>query len=295
MKKSTMIMLYTGLGCLLVGTIVMLITGTMGGMKKAAELTGSSLVNYCGEGFSWDWNWDDGSYSFVNTSDSTTNVGKASEINKISVNIDAGEVEIEDTDAEDFSVAIESGFNIAYAVEDSTLVIKGDHDSNHHAGKVVIYIPSSASIEEAAFSIGGGTLDAGTLKAGKLNVQVGAGEADLSDITVGQCNLETGAGQINFSDAVIDGNLVAYVGMGEIEMNGTVTGDVDLKCGMGNIYLELSDREEDDFNYNVNCAAGNIEIGDSSYSGMGFKKNIQNNAEHSAVIDCGMGNITLDF
>ena len=40
----------------------------------------------------------------------------------------------------------------------------------------------------------------------------------------------------------------------------------------------------------------NVDIGDSSYSGVGHNKNITNpNAKGNMNLDCGVGNITVDF
>ena len=46
----------------------------------------------------------------------------------------------------------------------------------------------------------------------------------------------------------------------------------------------------------MNISAGEIDIGDSSYSGIGHEKKISNpGASGKMDLDCGVGNITVDF
>ena len=63
---------------------------------------------------------------------------------------------------------------------------------------------------------------------------------------------------------------------------------------MGNMELTLSGKETD-HNYEIECAAGNVDIGSFSVSAMAAEKVINNNAVSNFDIECSMGNITIDF
>ena len=76
------------------------------------------------------------------------------------------------------------------------------------------------------------------------------------------------------------------------------TDDLDVSVGAGeftNVDLDILGKEAD-YNYEISCAAGNVDIGDSSYSGIGHDKNITNpNAKGDMELNCGVGNITVSF
>ena len=58
----------------------------------------------------------------------------------------------------------------------------------------------------------------------------------------------------------------------------------------------IMDRDLKDYDYEISCAAGAIDIGDSSFSGLGHEKKISNpGSSGKMTFDCGVGNITVDF
>ena len=95
------------------------------------------------------------------------------------------------------------------------------------------------------------------------------------NITAAKCDLQVGAGTIDIDQIDVQ-KLNADCGAGEIDM--VVTG------------------KEKDYNYDLSCGMGEINLEDSEYSGIGIEKNISNEgARKDMVLECGMGEIDVEF
>ena len=67
------------------------------------------------------------------------------------------------------------------------------------------------------------------------------------------------------------------------------------ECGLGELDLTLTGTQED-YNYDLECGVGNLDVGSDSYSGLGREKSISNKgADRKLNLECGMGNISVDF
>lgn len=123
--------------------------------------------------------------------------------------------------------------------------------------ELAIYIPRSQALRTVKLDVGVGSLETedGVLKCDKLELDCG----------VGECTVRADIGQ---------------------------KGDID--GGVGNITLTLIGKEQD-FNYDIDYGVGSVEVGKSSYSGLGGDRKIDNDADRDLEIDCGVGNIVIDF
>ena len=143
--------------------------------------------------------------------------------------------------------------------------------------KILVSYPQGYTFDETSIEIAAGTV---TLKegfnTGELDVSVAAGEfTNTGRLTAREVSIEVGAGNVELSE--LD------------------TKELEADCGVGNIELNISGRETD-YNYEISCAAGEVEIGGSSYSGIGHSKEITNpNAKGDMELNCGVGNITVTF
>ena len=53
---------------------------------------------------------------------------------------------------------------------------------------------------------------------------------------------------------------------------------------------------QDEYNYDLQCGIGNLDIGSDSYSGLGREKHISNaSADRKLELECGMGNVSVSF
>ena len=80
------------------------------------------------------------------------------------------------------------------------------------------------------------------------------------------------------------------VGMGTATVTGRVNRKIDASCGMGYLLLEL-DNEETDFNYEIECSAGVIDVGDQTYGALRKKAQVDTGAYGECSLECSMGSI----
>ena len=143
--------------------------------------------------------------------------------------------------------------------------------------QIKVIVPSGKDFDTVSLGVDMGTIDLECdLKVQELSVEVGAGEfSGYGNITAAYCDLQVGAGTIDI-DQIDVKKLNADCGAGEIDM--VVTG------------------KEKDYNYDLSCGMGEINLEDSEYSGIGIEKNISNEgARKDMVLECGMGEIDVEF
>lgn len=171
--------------------------------------------------------------------------------------------------------------------EKGDVVISEDADKitikDTHAGttrtkkQVMVSIPSGTAFDSVSLGVDAGTIELyGEIKADQFYAEVGAGEFDASaTITADKCDLQVGAGTIDIE--TIDAN------------------EISANCGTGEIDMELSGKEQD-YNYEISCGIGEVDINDSQFSGLGVEKTISNDgAKRKVTLECGMGEIDVSF
>ena len=143
--------------------------------------------------------------------------------------------------------------------------------------QIKVIVPSGKDFDTISLGVDMGTIDLECdLKVQELSMEVGAGEfSGYGNITAAYCDLQVGAGTIDIDQLDIQ-KLNADCSAGEIDM--VVTG------------------KEKDYNYDLSCGMGEINLEDSEYSGIGIEKNISNEgARKDMVLECGMGEIDVEF
>ena len=143
--------------------------------------------------------------------------------------------------------------------------------------QIKVIVPSGKDFDTVSLGVDMGTIDLECdLKVQELSVEVGAGEfSGYGNITAAYCDLQVGAGTIDIDQLDIQ-KLNADCSAGEIDM--VVTG------------------KEKDYNYDLSCGMGELNLEDSEYSGIGIEKNISNEgARKDMVLECGMGEIDVEF
>ena len=143
--------------------------------------------------------------------------------------------------------------------------------------QIKVIVPSGKDFDTISLGVDMGTIDLECdLKVQELSVEVGAGEfSGYGNITAAYCDLQVGAGTIDIDQLDIQ-KLNADCSAGEIDM--VVTG------------------KEKDYNYDLSCGMGEIDLENSEYSGLGIEKTISNEgAQKDMVLECGMGEIDVEF
>ena len=143
--------------------------------------------------------------------------------------------------------------------------------------QIKVSVPSVKEFDTVSLGVDMGNIDLECdLKVQELSVEVGAGEfSGYGNITAANCDLQVGAGTIDIDQIDVQ-KLNADCGAGEIDM--VVTG------------------KEKDYNYDLSCGMGEIDLENSEYSGLGIEKTISNEgAQKDMVLECGMGEIDVEF
>lgn len=123
--------------------------------------------------------------------------------------------------------------------------------------QIKVIVPSGKDFDTISLGVDMGTIDLECdLKVQELSVEVGAGTIDIDQLDIQKLNADCSAGEI---DMVVTG-------------------------------------KEKDYNYDLSCGMGEINLEDSEYSGIGIEKNISNEgARKDMVLECGMGEIDVEF
>lgn len=130
-------------------------------------------------------------------------------------------------------------------------------------------------------------------------------EPEMLDITVDRGNVIsfiTAAGSIRINNhngeaeirKIRTNAICAETGKGKINITSSLSGSAQFVCGSGNIKAVL-ENEAEEFNAEVMTGMGNARIGNEIFGGERRRGRIENNAERSIKVSCGMGNVEIDF
>lgn len=207
------------------------------------------------------------------------------EINKLDIDIKYGTLYIE-THSQDYIAVETTRTDSGFECESSGKTLKIEDkrggsmdvifDNEYEDSYIRLLVPEDMEFEEVDIEVGAGDANVETLKGKDISIIVGAGTFTGTDIISNKkAEFEVGAGQIDI--------------MGQI-----IAGDVTIDCGIGSVQLDITGTESD-YNYDINCGVGTIRIGESEFSGLSGRKSIDNNADIDIKIDCGIGEVGLDF
>lgn len=280
MKKSTKVMLIIACSLGVVG-----IGLTAGGAAMGASMEGMGIFEELKDG-AWellqvgDWEMDEEDVMVMMDAEEGDGKTKTYDLDAVS------EMEIDlrydqlilRTHAESgikVEVINDSGENVRVKTEGNTLEIEGSKKVQDRVVKV--YYPENYQFR-------------------KVEIEVDAGQVILeNEIYAGELDVKIGAGEFMNDDRVEAVQADVEVGAGTVEISRFAVKQLDAECGLGSMILSLAGTESD-YNYKLECGVGELVIGDDSYSGLSNKKDINNaGASGSITLECGMGNIYIDF
>ena len=198
-------------------------------------------------------------------------------INALHVEIGGCALEILDSENDSVRVVTENVGKFQAYQKGNELRITSTRKAKENAenSRITLYLPAGYSWQEVDLEVGAGQIQAESLKINELDITVGAGEIRLSGMEVGSVGAEVGVG-----------NFVAQ---------GIVTRSIEAECAMGNLELQLAGSRTD-YDYELQCVAGNIKIGEEQYGGgVAKEQKINNGAGRRVDLECSMGNITVTF
>lgn len=215
-----------------------------------------------------------------------------------SLNIELGGYEFDTEVSPDglFHLEAEGVGKVQCYVKNGVLNVKAVRSNiklNNPSGSIVLYIPEGQYFEKVDIELGAGMMALNDVTAKDVSLEVGAGQVQAANLQAEQLKASVGAGEIDLDSMNID-VLHAEVGMGELKGSGSINKSADIECAMGNIELKLAGSRQD-FNYRLELAAGNLDLGKDSYSGLAQERRIDNDADKNMEIECSMGNVTIRF
>ena len=220
----------------------------------------------------------------------------ASSIEKLAIDLRYGSLSIEESEDSRVVVSVDGPADGVEASCSSGVLTIQDVRTGKKAREdacVYLQIPEGMQLSGASIRVDSGAVDMeGSFYAKELSVDAGAGEISLMDVTADTFTASVGAGTLDISDSSFQ-TANFNCGVGTMDIDADIKGDAQIDCGMGEIYMEL-ERDITSVNYVLECGAGSIQIGDSTYSGIAKKSQFNNGADATFTVSCGMGQIYID-
>jgi len=195
---------------------------------------------------------------------------------KIDLEYGAGRLEIYYTNTTHITVEQDGVTGFSMEQEGDTLSIEGGLTvTGSSDASLIICIPEGMTFKEVDLEVGASVADIADLCADNISITVGAGQATISNIQADTMELEVGAGQ-----AVVKNLLVE---------------ELDVEAGVGEVDIEIAGAEKD-YNYNIECGIGDVNVGKKSYGGLGAEQTVSNpGATKQMDIECGIGKVIIKF
>ncbi len=185
-----------------------------------------------------------------------------------------------------------------YYVEKETLYVegfKGIHTlgSNFDNNNITLKVPMGMRFDEVEVEVGAGVMELYDIEARELEASVGAGGVSMYRSEAGELSVEIGAGEFHAEDMTsLEADL--SVGLGTCSYQGIISKELEAECNMGSMEFLLKGRESD-FNYEIECSGGNIEMDSFETAAFAAEKYINNGAAGTFELNCNMGNISVHF
>ena len=287
MKKSSKVML-------LIAAVVGVagIGMSIGGVAMGATIAGLNLSKY---GFSdaikkttkyvslddkdsWEQDWDEITQLGPVETDGDKEIFETEPTSELEFSLSGDELKFQSYDGDKLRIEVTGSKKdkVRIGTEDDSLILETTGRSQNR--EITVSYPKNVRFKETSIDVAAGTVTmCDEFRTDDLDVSVAAGEF-------------TNAGKISVAN-----DTTITVGTGNVELSELDIYNLEVDCGIGNVDLDILGKEAD-YNYEISCSAGNVDIGGSSYSGIGHNKNITNpNARRDMNLDCGVGNITVNF
>ncbi|MCI9095249.1 MAG: DUF4097 family beta strand repeat protein [Lachnospiraceae bacterium] len=223
------------------------------------------------------------------------------EVQSLSLLLGAGSLTLSEKEAgegESIDLYIQGEGKCDFYVKDGTLYIegfKGNHVLGTNFGKnnILLKLPMGMRFDEVEIEVGAGVMEAYKFNAKEIKADVGAGILSLYQSEAKELSVEIGAGE--FSALDVDAREADLtVGLGNCSYQGSIFESLEAECDMGNMDFLLKGKESD-YNYEIECSGGNIEMDSFQTAAFAMEKEINNGAAHTFELSCSMGNISLHF
>lgn len=286
MRKFSKVMMLTAAIIGVVG-----IGMSIGGVAMGATITGLNLSKYGWKetiqmvkkvGWSddtddWEQEWDEINSLDATQKDDDTETYLAGTASELELTLSAGEFFIKEYDGKQIKVEVsgDDKNKVRVGQEGDTLILEGIGRAQDR--NITLYYPKNTEFADVSIELAAGT----------VNLE--------NDFYAKKFEAEVSAGELLGTHTVTSEDVEITVGTGNVELGSMKVQKLEADCGVGNIDLVVNDKESN-YNYEISCGAGAIDIGNSSYSGLGAEKDISNpGASGKMELTCGVGNISVTF
>ena len=233
-----------------------------------------------------------------------TNTFPSSNVKKLELNAGCVQVIFHTAPDENVQVSAENIADGTYLceVQDDKLVVSYQpynrivHYPKHTKTQITLLLPDSLIFEHISLNLGAGKMDMeqAPLSCHDMDVSIGAGKWKANQLSVAQnLHIEVGAGSVNLKQTK-SGTLRVNCAAGECFYKGEIDGGFQVDCAVGHCAFQLANKEQD-FDYDISCALGEVKINGCKMKSLGFEKHrFHENALGKAVLQCGVGKITLE-
>lgn len=290
------------------GLLLWIVGGMFGGCRAAKELC-REIPTALRDSGAWEngripvkggWDIDRGFPVITGTGYENMNIAGADQVDNIMIEAGGCELRIESAENGSYGIAArELQGELQCYVEKRTLYVKygprtWNQLSSEKADSFTLYLPGNAQLQEMEMDLGAGNFTAEQIAADEVRLSVGAANVSINGFAAEEAEIEVGAGNTTIEGASL-GRLEVQVGMGNFSMQGSTDDDIEVETGMGTVYLNLEGKETD-YNYDTDCALGNIHIGTQSSMRVFAEGEIINEAAQKDMsLDCAMGEIQVIF
>ena len=195
---------------------------------------------------------------------------------------DINMLEIDADNAEIMVYAVNEAVSINYfsshktdisKVEGSVLKIK-DENSSKTPTELEIFIPIGM-LKEIDIEMDAGEFIADKLVADHISIDMAAGRVQVEELIAGKkAEVQMDAGQVTVG---------YYEGPG-----------LEVDCAVGSVMV-VCEGNQKDYNYELECGLGKIQINEESYSGIRNDFRINNESSKLIKAECEMGEVLLEF
>ena len=146
---------------------------------------------------------------------------------------------------------------------------------NHHRNNpsYIVRLVLPPNLLELSTEVNAGRVEMEKISANKLDINVNMGDVVLDSISANESHFETNMGNI-------DGTV-------------TLNGEVEIDSSMGNIQLQVKNKTE--YGYKIHNEMGTVTIDEAKYEGVLKDMKVNTQAPLVFDIECSMGSVIIDF
>lgn len=264
---------------------------SIGGVAMGATITGLNLskygfrdavrtmtkVTWSEDSSDWDQDWDEITLLDAAENAGDTRIYLTDAAEDLDFSISAGELFLKEYDGDQIKIEVsgDDKDKIRVGKDEDALILEGIGRVQNRT--VNVWYPKNKEFKE-------------------VSVEIAAGTVSLeNDFCAKKLEVEVAAGEFSSTNTVTANEAEITVGTGNADMQKLDVQKLDAGCGVGNIDLAVAGKKSD-YDYEISCAAGSVDVGDDSYSGLGHEKEISNPGSSGKMeLECGVGNITVTF